>query len=214
MSVKSRLQDLQKHIAQHATSYLPVTIICVSKGVSLEKMQEAYHAGIRHFGESRLQEALLKKEKMPSDVVWHYIGPIQSNKAKEIARHFDVIHSLASLKVAHIFSDVAQKANRLLSCFIQVNVTHNINQQGVLLQDLPHILPLIQSLPGLRIEGLMVIAPHASDTEKIRNSFHSLFLLSKQYSLPFLSMGMSQDYTIALEEGSTHLRLGSYFFSN
>ena len=212
MSVRSRLQDLEEHIAQYASSCLPITIICVSKGVSLDKMQEAYDAGIRHFGESRLQEALLKKEKMPSDVIWHYIGPIQSNKAKAIAEHFDVIHSLASLKVAQIFSAVSQKTNRPLSCFVQVNITRNIHQQGFFVEELSHILPLIRSLPGLQIEGFMGLAPNTSDIEKIRNSFHSLFLLSKDFSLPFLSMGMSQDYNIALEEGSTHLRLGSYFF--
>lgn len=213
MSVKQRLQDLYQEINECVTSFLPVTVICVSKGISLEKMQEAYQAGIRHFGENRLKEALTKKEQMPKDVVWHYIGPIQSNKAKLIAENFDVIHSLSSIKVAEIFSDVAQKTARTLSCFIQVNTTQNPKQQGFLPQELPSVIPKLQSLKGIHIQGFMTIAPHTPYLEKIKDSFCMLALLKDQWRLPFLSMGMSEDYRVALVLGATHIRLGSYFFS-
>jgi pyridoxal phosphate enzyme (YggS family) len=213
MSIKEKIASIEEDILIYATSSHPVTIICVSKGASVENMQKAYDAGICHFAESRLTQAVDKQQQMPSDVIWHYIGPIQSNKAKKIAEHFNVIHSLSSFKVAKILSSAAEGAKKNLSCFIQVNITKNPLQQGFYLEDIEQGILEIEKLKNISIQGFMTIAPNTSDETQIRASFHQLFLLQKKWAYPFLSMGMSQDYKIALQEGSTHLRLGSYFFS-
>ena len=212
MDFKEKLQLLQTEIRRFSVSPHPITVICISKGVSIDKMQEAYDAGLRHFGESRLQEALEKQKKMPSDVIWHFIGPIQSNKARKIAEHFSFIHSLCSLNVAEIFSKVAQSLNKKISCFIQVNVASAMQQHGVSIENLPYFIYQVKSLPGIEIQGFMALAPHTLDAKEIRSSFHILSSIQKKWSYPYLSMGMSHDYPLALLEGSTHIRIGSYFF--
>lgn len=211
MDFKSRLAFLLQEIKKHAT-YDPVTLICVSKQVSIEKMLEAYELGVRDFGESRLQSALEKKKQMPQDIIWHFIGPIQSNKAKAIASTFDVIHSLASLKVARIISETSLALNRKMSVFIEVNISKDPAKQGFLEEELVEVIPLLQSLQGLSIKGFMTIAPYTEDAQKIRLCFHKLSCLQKEFCYSFCSMGMSLDYRIALQEGATHLRIGSYLF--
>ncbi|MBS0627798.1 MAG: YggS family pyridoxal phosphate-dependent enzyme [Verrucomicrobia bacterium] len=211
MSLKSKLSTLLLDIKKHAT-FDPVTLVCISKQVVVEKMLQAYELGIRDFGESRLQDALKKKNQLPQDVIWHFIGPIQSNKAKAIASTFDFVHSLASLKVAKIISETSLSLDRKMPVFIEVNLFKDPAKQGFLEEELVEVISLLQSLKGLNIKGFMTIAPHTEDAEKIRLCFHKLFCLSKQFGYPFLSMGMSQDYILALQEGATHLRIGSYLF--
>jgi len=191
----------------------PVTLIAVSKNAELYQMEELYSAGVRDFAESRLQAAFVKKEKMPKDIVWHFIGPIQSNKAKRIAVSFDVIHSIASIKVAKIISDTLLEQGRTVSCFLEVNTSGELSKEGFSPEELQEALPLLQSLQGLKIQGLMTIAAHTEDTHLVRSCFRTLALLAKKLGYHSLSMGMSGDYVIALEEGATHIRIGSLLFS-
>lgn len=208
MKITEILQTIKGQAAFH-----PVTLICVSKQASIEQMREAYEAGLKDFGESRLQNALDKKKQMPEDVIWHFIGPIQSNKAKAIATSFDFVHSIASLKVAKIISETCLALGRKMPCFIEVNISKEPAKQGFLEEELLEVLPELQSLQGLDIKGFMTIAPHTEDVQKIRVAFQTLASLQKRFGYPFLSMGMSQDYVIALQEGATHIRIGSYLLS-
>ena len=208
MKITEILQDIKEKAI-----FQPVTLIAVSKQVSIEKMKEAYQAGLRDFGESRLQSALDKKKEMPEDVIWHFIGPIQSNKAKAIATTFDWIHSIASLKAATIISETCVSLGRKIPCFIEVNISKEPAKQGFLEKELEEALPALQALEGLEIKGFMTIAPLTKDEQKIHLSFQRLASLQKQFGYPYLSMGMSQDYVIALQEGATHIRIGSYLFS-
>ncbi len=208
MKITEILQDIKEQ-----ASFQPVTLIAVSKQVPIEKMKEAYQAGLKDFGESRLQSALDKKKEMPKDITWHFIGPIQSNKAKAIATLFDWIHSIASLKVAKIISETCLALGRKIPCFIEVNISKEPAKQGFLEEELEEVIPDLQALEGLEIKGFMMIAPLTEDEQKIRLAFQRLASLQKQFGYPYLSMGMSQDYLIALQEGATHIRVGSYLFS-
>lgn len=206
-----KVTEIVQNIKEHAVC--PVTLIAVSKQASIEKMEEVYKAGVRDFGESRLQDALAKKKEMPEDVIWHFIGPIQSNKAKAIATHFDWIHSIASLKVAKIISETSLSLHKKIPCFIEVNISKDPVKQGFIEEELLKILSELQSLEGLDIKGFMTIAPYTKDPQKIRQCFQKLASLQKQFGYPSLSIGMSEDYIIALQEGATHIRVGSYLFS-
>lgn len=211
MSLKERLVLLSEKVQEHALH--PVTLICVSKNVEVSKMKEAYEAGLRHFGESRVQEALSKKDRMPQEVIWHFIGPIQSNKAKVIAENFHFVHSVASFKVAKILSDTGLVKGTKIKCFIEINTSKEPSKQGFLEDELEEVMPRLQELKGLDIQGFMTIGPHTQNEERIRKCFQILLYLKEKFKYPFLSMGMSEDYLLALEEGATHIRIGSFLFS-
>lgn len=216
MSFQDRLYHLQKEIDRLAAllgrKSSSITLVVVSKNANIQQMLEAYAAGVRHFGESKLQDALAKKDQMPNDVIWHFIGPIQSNKAAQIACFFDVIHSVASLKIAKIISEAAMRKHRKSSCFIQLNLSKEQTKQGFSEEQYIQSLVDLKSLQGLDLLGIMTIGPHTKDEERIRECFSKAENLSRVAGSFFLSMGMSQDYPIAIEKGATHLRIGSFLF--
>ena len=187
-----------------------IQIIAVTKNASIQQMEEAYDLSLRLFGENRLQKALLKMPLFPKDVKWHFIGPIQSNKAIEIARYFSVIHSVSSLKLAQIFSSEGLKQQKKISCFFQVNCSGEAQKQGFTLEEFLLLEKELLALKGLEVQGLMTMAPRTLDQDKIRQCFRSLKNISRY---PFLSMGMSEDFELAIEEGATHIRMGSALFS-
>ena len=201
MSVKELYESLLPKIGK-------ATLIAVSKNATNEQILEAYEAGIRDFGESRLQAALSKKKDLPDDIIWHFIGPIQSNKAAAIAAAFSYVHSIASYKVAKIISKTSLFPCK---CFIEVNITNDPAKEGFSREEFLLQKEELKALEGLDIQGLMTIAPYAQKKAPIRACFNELKELGKEY--PFLSMGMSSDFEIALEEGATHLRVGSLLFS-
>jgi pyridoxal phosphate enzyme (YggS family) len=182
-----------------------VTLVAVTKTVDAAAIQEAFGAGLRHFGESRIQEA---KEKLPQlsalqpAPTWHMVGHLQTNKAKTATELFDVIHSVDSLKVAEAIS---QHANRDLSVLVQVNVAREASKYGFALEHSAR-------LPHLRIKGLMTIAPYADDPEEVRPVFRRLRLMRDSLGLGHLSMGMSHDFEVAIEEGATLVRIGRAIF--
>jgi pyridoxal phosphate enzyme (YggS family) len=189
-----------------------VTLVAVTKTVDAAAIQEAFGAGLRHFGESRIQEA---KEKLPQlsalqpAPTWHMVGHLQTNKAKTATELFDVIHSVDSLKVAEAIS---QHANRDLSVLVQVNVAREASKYGFALEDIIPALEHIARLPHLRIKGLMTIAPYADDPEEVRPVFRRLRLMRDSLGLGHLSMGMSHDFEVAIEEGATLVRIGRAIF--
>jgi len=215
-SVGLNVAAVRKRIAAAAgragRSPSEVTLVAVTKTVDATAVKEAYAAGLRHFGESRIQEA---KEKLPQlsglrpAPIWHLVGHLQTNKAKTAAELFDVIHSVDSLKVAEAIS---QHADCDRSILVQVNVAGEASKQGFTLQDTIAALERIACLPHLRIRGLMTIAPYADDPEEARPVFRRLRLMRDSLGLEHLSMGMSHDFEVAIEEGATMVRIGQAIF--
>ncbi|MEA5470293.1 YggS family pyridoxal phosphate-dependent enzyme, partial [Spirulina sp. 06S082] len=201
-----------------------VRAIAVSKQVSLEAMREAYQAGVRDFAESRIQEALPKQEQLQDlkDICWHFIGHIQSNKAKKAIEHFDWIHSCDSLKLAQRLNSLAADIQRNPKICLQVKILPDANKYGWSQSELLADLPQLDRLSHLEIQGLMTILPMGlSDAEKLA-AFHTTKELRDQIAqdpridltLPELSMGMSGDYPLALQAGATMIRPGRIIFGD
>jgi PLP dependent protein len=199
-----------------------VTLVAVSKTFPLGALAAAGSAGQVHFGENKVQELSEKCAAWDyaSPVTWHMIGHLQRNKAKEVARHADVFHALDSLKLALALDRKCQEASRTLSCFVQVNVSGEPSKFGVHPDALYSLLDQLSGLDALRIEGLMTLAAAARDAEEVRPQFRLLRDLATGYApgggsrihLHGLSMGMSGDYRVAIQEGATHVRVGSAIF--
>ena len=185
-----------------------VTIIAVSKTVPLDLMLQAYDIGIRDFGESRYQEAQPKIEAMPSDIRWHFIGKLQSNKARRIGESFDVIHTLeAQSQIREL-----EKCDKQIKALIEVNVTKEQQKAGIFPETLDETVDLLSCSQNVRFQGLMTIGPLVDDPEQNREVFRSLAQLGMRHRAEWLSMGMSADYDVAIQEGATHVRIGSALF--
>ena len=210
-------------IAQIRATLPPsVRLIAVSKTVSVEKMRAAYAAGIREFAENRVQEALAKQDALRDlpDLTWHLIGPLQSNKVHKAIEHFDWIHSVDSLKLAERMATVALALHRSPQVCLQVKLRPDPNKIGWTVAELEQALPQLAALPALSICGLMSIPPLNSDPKEILKIFAEVRdlakNLSRQSSLCFreLSLGMSSDYPLAIQSGTTMIRLGSILFGD
>jgi len=199
-----------------------IQLIAVTKYASFARMEVAYQVGLKAFGENRLQDALPKIEAFKGRVTWHFIGTLQTNKVKEVLSHFDYIHSLDRIKLA---DEMARQAERLKirpKCFIQVNVSGEKSKHGVEVERLFDLAKGISETGAIDVVGLMTMAPYLENREEIRPIFRRLKelqiqLLEKAWpgiSPHSLSMGMSNDYEVAIEEGATHIRLGTALVGN
>lgn len=217
-SVESNLQIITEKIAKACEKVgrdpEEVTIIAVTKYVTIERAQEALKSGIIHLGENRDQELLKKYEVLGNQPIWHFIGTLQTRKVKKIIDKVDYIHSLDRLSLAE---EIHKRANRKIPCFVQVNVSGEESKHGLPPEE---VLPFIQQLAmysNIEIVGLMTMAPYIKDEQILRNCFRSLKQLQDEIQnlkLPYapcteLSMGMSNDYEIAVEEGATFVRIGT-----
>lgn len=196
-----------------------IQLVAVSKYATIEQIEQAYHFGIRLFAESRVIEAVRKKQLLPPDISWHFIGRIQSNKIHKMIGQFALIHSVADLKVAEALSSQSVDQGLIQPVLLQVNITDDVNKQGFGPDHLFNCWDQLCCLPGIHIQGLMTIAPHTQDVDLIRHCFRSLADLQQVLNrsgagLTALSMGMSSDFHIAIEEGSTLVRIGSLIFSS
>jgi len=216
MTIEQNLQKIQKRIKtaceKAGRSPDKVTLVAVSKTVDADVIEAAFNSGLRHFGESRVQEAASKIEQLrrfKPDIVWHMVGHLQTNKAKTAASIFDIIHSVDSLKLAETLHDSSRKKLRVL---IQVNVADEATKGGFALSEVNEAVRQIGRLPNLEIEGLMTIAPLVSDTEEVRPVFRQLRQLRDALGLRHLSMGMTDDFEVAIEEGATLVRIGRAIF--
>lgn len=197
-----------------------VTLVAVSKFHPVEMLREAYEAGQRIFGESRPQEMTAKAHLLPSDIQWHMIGHLQTNKIKYIAPYVTLIHSVDSWHLAEAIDKEAAKARRTLDILLQLHIAQEQTKFGWDAVELERFLceGKLQSLSRLRIRGLMGMASLTDDTEQVRCEFHRLhetFVRFREAYLPdmdTLSMGMSGDYPLAVEQGSTMVRIGSSIF--
>ena len=196
-----------------------MTLIVVSKQQPLSDLQSIYQKGGRHFGESRMQDALEKIPQMPDDVIWHYIGSLQNKKVGKAIQTLDFIHSVDSLQLAQKISKTAQDVKKI-SILLQVNTSGEETKHGLTNNDWEKYLEELNDLPNLSIEGLMTMAPLTNDQTIIRSCFRTLYQLREKwknsmrdpFSFRHLSMGMSNDYLIAIEEGATMLRIGRALF--
>ncbi len=197
-----------------------VRLVAVSKKKSVTAIKEAYNYGIRDFAESRVQEALLKQEELQEyqDICWHFIGHIQTNKAKKILEKFNYIHSVDSLKLAEYLDKLAAKSSIFPHVFLQVKLLPDPNKYGWEVMELWQDLPKLESLNHLKIEGLMTILPLGLSENECLETFEKTKELAVKITeksslqLKELSMGMSNDYLLAVEKGSTMIRLGTIIF--
>lgn len=217
MSISQRITEI--------TSQLPDTtrLVAVSKFHPAEAVLEAYHAGQRIFGESRVQELIEKKEQLPSDIQWHFIGHLQTNKIKYILPFVDLIHGVDSYKLLNAIDKEAAKDERRVRVLLQVHIAQEETKFGFTPEECLRFFEegLWKTCSSVEISGLMGMATYTEDKEQIRKEFHSLASLYKKVkndyfvdtnSFSELSMGMSDDYRIAMEESSTLIRIGSSIF--
>ena len=218
------LQQVNANIekACAAVSHDPgeVTLVAVSKTKPVSMLQEAYDAGARVFGENKVQEIMDKYDQLPSDIQWHMIGHLQRNKVKYIAGKVALIHSVDSLRLAKTISEEAVKHNCEIPILIEVNVAGEESKFGVSVEETLPLIEEIAKLPAIYVEGLMTIAPYVEDPEENRPVFRKLKELSVDIAakninnvrMAILSMGMTGDYEVAVEEGATLVRVGTGIF--
>lgn len=223
MNVQENLQQVKAKIALAAgragRSAREVKLVAVTKGVSIEKMEAALAAGVRIFGENRVQEMLAKQPLLPAGIEWHFIGHLQTNKVKYVLNRVSLIHSLDSWRLAQAISRLAGKEGREVPVLVQVNVAGEKTKYGLPPGEVMEFLGAVSTLPGLKIRGLMTVAPAVDDPEEVRPVFRELRLLHERAralfpaaGIDYLSMGMSNDYLVAIEEGANLVRLGTAIF--
>lgn len=190
-----------------------VSLTAVSKMMPKEKIMAAYELGIRDFGENYVQELIQKMDTLPKDIRWHMIGHLQTNKVKElIKRNIYLIESVDSIKLVKEINKEAIKNDKVVNILVEVNIADDENKTGCNKNDLPDLIKVIKELTNINLKGLMCIAPHTDNLELIRKAFKEMAVLKKKYKLEWLSMGMSGDYKIALEEGTDMVRIGTKIF--
>ena len=197
-----------------------VTLICVTKTMPVEDLRQAYDAGQRSFGENRVQEINDKFPQLPSDIQWHMIGHLQRNKVKYLMDKAVMIHSVDSAALAQTISKEAVKAGRVMDILLEVNAAEEESKFGLTCADVLPLVREIAPLPGIHICGLMTVAPFTDDPETNRVFFRKLRDLSvdigresiDNVSMHILSMGMTGDFEVAIEEGATHIRVGTAIF--
>lgn len=197
-----------------------VTLIAVSKTKPVSMIHELLPLGVRDFGENKVQELTEKEELLPKDIRWHMIGHLQRNKVKYVVGKACMIHSFDSLRLAEEISKEALKKQISVPILVEVNVAGEESKFGVSVQEAPFLVEQICRLPGIEVKGLMTIAPYVEDPEENRIVFRNLRKLSvdiggknfDNVTMDILSMGMTGDYEVAIEEGATHVRVGTGIF--
>lgn len=197
-----------------------VSLIAVSKTKPIPMLQEAYDAGCRDFGENKVQEIMDKIDRLPSDIRWHMIGHLQTNKVKYIVGKVFLIHSVDSLHLAKAISKEAVKQNTTVNILIEVNVAKEDTKYGAMAEDTVSLVEKIALLPGISVKGLMTIAPYVENPQENRQYFVKLKQLAVDIKsknidnvhMDILSMGMTGDYMVAIEEGATYVRVGTGIF--
>jgi pyridoxal phosphate enzyme (YggS family) len=216
--IKNKIRDIAQAAGRNPDA---ITLIAVSKNRSIDTIKEATQAGLTIFGENRVQELLTKAPALPQ-AEWHLIGHLQTNKVKQILPYVSMIQSLDSIKLAETISKYSVALGQETRCLIQVNISYEEQKSGTSPEQIWRLLKRIETLPGIKVEGLMGIATHTDDNALIRKEFQLLAELKQKIKQKYqdsaiiqmdcLSMGMSHDYAIAIEEGATMLRIGSAIF--
>jgi hypothetical protein len=216
MSISQKIQQISQQLTPS------VRLIAISKQVSVDKMREAYTAGIRDFGENRIQEALAKQEQLQdlNDISWHFIGHLQTNKAKQALESMDWIHTVDSWKLLQRLDKLAGELNKRPKICLQVKMLPDPNKYGWSTDELLAAINKVERLTNLDIQGLMTILPLGLSDAEILKAFQATKTLKEKINrvsnlqLSELSMGMSGDYLSAIEAGATMIRLGTIIFSD
>ena len=222
--LKDQLQEVEKRIQaacdRAGRKREEVTLIAVSKTKPVETLQEAYDLGVRIFVENKLQELTAKYEALPKDIHWHMIGHLQTNKVKYIIDKAELIHSVDSLKLAETIEKEAAKHDLIADILVEVNVAEEESKFGMKMEEVIPFVEKVSAFPHVRVRGLMTIAPFVEDPEENRSIFadlHKLYIDIKKKNhdndtVSVLSMGMTKDYEVAIEEGATMVRVGTGIF--
>lgn len=197
-----------------------VMLIAVSKTKPAEAVKEVYDCGIRDFGENKVQEICMKKEILPEDINWHMIGHLQRNKVKMVIDKACLIHSVDSIRLAKQISEEAVKKNITVQILLEVNVAEEESKYGFSTEETEEVLREIAAMPNILVRGLMTSAPYTENSEENRQFFRTLKQLCVDLkaknidntSMDYLSMGMTGDFEVAIEEGATHVRVGTAIF--
>lgn len=215
--IVENLKFLQEKIASAAEKSFrearDIELIGVTKHVPCESILQAWEGGVRFFGESRIQEAESKIAKLPAALSWHMVGHLQTNKVRDALSLFKMIQSVDSLKLAEKLSNVAKGLQKEIEVLLEINIGREPSKFGFLEEEIAAAWERIRSLPGLVVKGLMTVAPYTEDPEAARSYFRRMKALFDGFpGMEILSMGMSHDYVIAIEEGATMVRIGEAIF--
>ncbi len=211
MNIKTQIKETLNSIPKH------VDLVAISKTKSSEEIIQAYNAGQRIFGENKVQEMTKKQEILPADILWHMVGHLQTNKVKYIADYVSLIHSVDRMKLLVEINKQGLKNNRVIQCLLQIKIAEEISKFGLSQNDAIYLIENSMEYKNVKIIGLMGMASLTKNKEQIDNEFKSLKKLYDQLKLKFnnlnvLSMGMSSDYKLAIENGSNMIRIGSQIF--
>jgi pyridoxal phosphate enzyme (YggS family) len=217
MEIQKKIQEIKKLISDN------VSLVAVSKTKPIEDLQEAYDGGQRIFGENKIQEMVDKFDVLPKDIQWHMIGHLQSNKVKYMAHFVDLIHGVDKFKTLKEINKQAQKHNRVINCLLQAKIAKEETKFGLSFEDIDQILqsPEMTALENIKIVGFMGMASFTDNQTQLKEEFSSLKNFFEKHKtqtaiancqLDVLSMGMSGDYNLAIENGSTMIRVGSSIF--
>ena len=213
MSIQNNLSQIKTQLPSH------VTLVAVSKTKPVKDLMEAYNSGQRIFGENKIQEMAEKQQQMPKDIQWHMIGNVQRNKVKYMASFVDLVHGVDSLKLLNEINKQAAKHQRVINCLLQLKIAQEDTKFGMTSKEAHEILTSehFKSLKNIAIVGVMGMASFTEDTTQIKEEFTQLksnfdSLKNTEENLKVVSMGMSGDYPLAIENGSTMIRVGSRIF--
>lgn len=211
MSIEKQISIIKNEIKDKAD------LVAVSKTRSIQEIQEAYNSGQLKFGENRVQEIVDKQSKLPNNIEWHMIGHLQKNKVKYIAKFINLIHSVDRISLAEEIDKHAKKENRRIDCLIQLKISKEESKFGLQIEDFKNFYESLQNYKNLNVIGLMGMASFTDDNElidkefkKIKTIYDDMVLIDSRFKV--LSIGMSDDYNIAIENGSNMIRVGSKIF--
>ncbi len=212
MKIKNKIETILKEINSEK-----IKLVAVTKTRTKEEIKEAIQSGIRIIAENRIQEAEkkyndLKEYFKEKKVSFHFVGHLQSNKVKKAIMMFDIIQSIDSLKLAKEIDKRAKEINKVQEIFIEINIGEEKQKQGVISEDLPKLIKEIKKLKNINLTGIMCLPPHSENPEASRKYFKEMKYLLDKTNLKYLSMGMTNDYKIAIEEGSNMIRIGRGIF--
>ena len=223
--IAEKLKEVKENIEGAKAKRSPdkqheVRLIAVTKNHDVQAMREAIDAGVTDIGENRIQEAKEKFATLDRDVTWHLIGHLQTNKAKQAVKIFDLIHSVDTLHLAEAINNAAAGINKVQKVLVQVNLAKEDSKSGVYVEELADLLHKVDELPNLQLMGLMCIAPNYDDVEECRPLFAKMYEIFQKVkeitfttaNILYLSMGMTHDYEIAVEEGANMIRVGTGIF--
>lgn len=188
-----------------------ITLVVVTKNHTIDEIQPLYNQGARYFGENRIEELITKYDHF-SDVNWHFIGRIQTKKISKIVKFCDLIHSVSSIKHIEKIDTSAKNINKIQNILLQINIANEVTKDGFSVGEIGSIISISKQYENINVQGLMVIGNHTKNLSEISKTFTLAKDMQLKYNLPILSMGMSNDYQLAVSHGTTLVRIGSLLF--